>query len=124
LFETSFDVHLLECLLEAVGNRRALERINSCIFFLLEIKSPEKLINACIRIAEGDYEIKSTIELPGIRNHSAMAAYMKVMTTEDLSRFTLFGNGFEVDTSVPKERIKDFMIKLDKMEKQRNLQEH
>jgi hypothetical protein len=48
---------------------------------------------------------------------------MKVMTTEDLSKFTLFGSGFEVNVSVSRERIKDFVIKLDQMKRKRRLQD-
>lgn len=123
LFESSFFVHQLECLLEAARDREALERINFCLFFLLEVKCPEQLLNACICIAKDDFIIKSTIELPTLRNRNAFAAYMKVMTTEDLSKFTLFGSGFEVNVSVSRERIKDFVIKLDQMKRKRRLQD-
>lgn len=117
LFESSFSVHSLECLLEATRDKVALQRINHSIFFLSEIKCPKELMKACICIAKGDFSIGSTVELPSLRNRNAMAAFIKVMTTADLSKFTLSGGGCEVNISVPREKIKDFVNKLDEMRK-------
>lgn len=115
LFETALSIHQLECLSESLNNRAALDRISNCLFFLLEIKCSDQLINTCICVAKGDFNIESTIELPDVMNHKAMMAYMKVLTTADLSRFTLFGRDLEVNVSIPKEKIKDFVLNLGKM---------
>lgn len=100
-------------LVKALQNPDNLKRVNECRFFLEEILLPEDLLDACIKIASGDFSIESLIRIPGLKDHQAHIAFKKIMKLKDLSRFVLDADGYELNVSVPKERIKNFIIKLD-----------
>lgn len=112
LFLAELKTHHLELLLEATRDREALKRINEFRFFLKELADPEDVMNACIKVASGLFRIHSTIGVPDIKEHLAHVAFQKVMTKQDLSKFTFSSDDLEINMCVPEENIRDFILAL------------
>ena len=90
-------------------NKAYIKELKSSAYFLKEVKSEEDLLESCLIIAQGDYQIQSIFNVPSADEVVELRAFNRVMNLWDLSKFSLDGLTGSVSVDVPRAHIRDFI---------------
>ena len=69
----------LEQIAACLLKRAYIKELKSTAYFLREIQSEEDLLESCLIVAQGDYQIRSIFTIPSAEEPVELRAFTKVM---------------------------------------------